>query len=245
MMPRAAIPLFVLALSAVLTLTGVRAADRHSPVLVELFTSQGCSDCPPADQILTDLSRRSDVVALTFPITYWDMLGWSDTLASMSNTQRQKAYADRMRRLANYTPQIIVGGADDVVGNKRERVFNAVARHAVQSDPDGVDLSVSYADGDLWIEVSELPPASTPATIWVMRILSRAEVSVESGENRGLTLVYTNVVRDIVEAETWDSGSKSVSMSLDLVPGEHDSIAVVVQREGLGPVLAVTLWAPN
>jgi hypothetical protein len=245
MMPRAAIPLFVLALSAVFTLDAGRAADRHSPVLVELFTSQGCSACPPADQILTDLSRRSDVIALTLPITYWDMLGWRDTLASMSNTQRQKAYADRMRRLANYTPQIIVGGADDVVGNKRERVFNAVARHAGQPDPGGVDLSLSYENGELQIEVSDLPSGSAPATIWVMRVLSRAEVPIGSGENRDMTLVYTNVVRDIVEAETWETGGKSVSMSMDLEPGEHDRIAVVVQRQGHGPVLTVALWSPN
>src|SRR5262245_31208495 len=100
--------------------TGVR------PVVVELFTSQGCSDCPSADQMVIELAKRKDVIALSFPITYWDMLGWKDTFASPPNTKRQQAYAKAMNRSGVYTPQMVVDGVVDVVGNQRERVLAAI-----------------------------------------------------------------------------------------------------------------------
>src|SRR5215510_11923105 len=101
------------------------------PVVVELFTSQGCSDCPAADRIVAELAKRNDVLALSLPITYWDMLGWKDTFATEANTYRQKSYAKTMHRSGIYTPQIVVDGKIDVVGNQRERVMAAIAhRHS-------------------------------------------------------------------------------------------------------------------
>ena len=100
------------------------------PVVIELFTSQGCSDCPAADRIVAELAKRKDVLALSLPITYWDMLGWKDTFATEANTYRQKSYAKTMNRSGIYTPQIIVDGKIDVVGNQRDRVMSAIAnRH--------------------------------------------------------------------------------------------------------------------
>jgi hypothetical protein len=245
----AALTISLLGISAALLWGGARAASGGQPVLVELFTSQGCSDCPPADQILSDLAGRSDVIALSFPITYWDMLGWRDTLASVSNTDRQKAYADAMRRPATYTPQIIVGGVDDVVGNKRERVFNAVAGHVAgrgsRVDPEAVSLVLSYDAGELVVRISGTVPSDLspdrPADLWVMRILSHAEVTVQGGENRDRHLVYTNIVRDITSAGSWSGGEATFSVPVALAQGEHDGIAVVLQHEGHGPVLAAGL----
>ena len=96
--------------------------DSPRPVVVELFTSQGCSDCPAADRILTELAKRTDVIALSLPITYWDMLGWKDTFATEANTQRQKSYARAMIHSGIYTPQMIIDGRFDVVGNQRDQV---------------------------------------------------------------------------------------------------------------------------
>ena len=245
----AALTVSLLGISAALVWSGAEAANRGQPVLVELFTSQGCSDCPPADQILSDLAGRSDVVALSFPITYWDMLGWRDTLASVSNTDRQKAYADAMRRPATYTPQVIVGGIDDVVGNKRERVFNAVAGHVADrgalTDAEAVALALSYDAGELVIRISGTPPIDLsperPAELWVMRILSRAEVAVQGGENRDRQLVYTNIVRDVTSAGSWSGDVAAFTVPVALAQGEHDGIAVVLQRDGHGPVLAAGL----
>jgi hypothetical protein len=120
---------------AVLAFDGsAAAAPVRRPVVVELFTSQGCSSCPPADELLGRLSARRDVLAISLPITYWDMLGWKDTLASEANTRRQKAYARSMGHGGIYTPQIIVDGVTDVVGSRDSEVEAAIARRAVEID---------------------------------------------------------------------------------------------------------------
>src|SRR5262249_41454917 len=121
-------------LAAVTLAVSARAVQPQAthPIVVELFTSQGCSDCPAADRIIVDLAKRKDVLALSFPITYWDMLGWKDTFATEANTNRQKSYAKTMNRSGVYTPQIIVDGQFDVVGNQRDRVFSALANRAAQ-----------------------------------------------------------------------------------------------------------------
>src|SRR6516164_1490225 len=103
-------------------------AGPSRPVVVELYTSQGCNTCPPADALLGHLAQRSDLIALSLPITYWDMLGWKDTLASDANTRRQKAYAQYMGRGGVYTPQIIVDGVSDVVGSREGDVDAAIAK---------------------------------------------------------------------------------------------------------------------
>ncbi len=164
-------------------------AEHRQPVLVELYTSQGCSDCPPADEILADLARRSDVVALSFPVTYWDMLGWKDTFASASNTDRQKAYAEALGRTGTYTPQMIVDGIEDVVGNKRYSVLSAVTRHyAPRREAEPISLDAAYNAQNLTIDISGLAPQSFSedggAIIWVMRVFSHASVAIEDGENK-------------------------------------------------------------
>jgi len=117
------------ALLAFLALLAGQAAVAQTlrPVVVELFTSQGCSSCPPADALLGKLATRKDLIAMSLPITYWDMLGWKDTLASEDNTRRQKAYAATMGRGGVYTPQIIVEGTADVVGSQSDAVLSAIA----------------------------------------------------------------------------------------------------------------------
>jgi hypothetical protein len=115
------------------------------PILVELYTSQGCSSCPPADQLLGKLAARPDVIAISLPITYWDMLGWKDTLASEANTRRQKAYAAAMGHGGVYTPQIIVDGDMDVVGSRAAEVDAAIAERQMVI-ANGIAVAVARAD---------------------------------------------------------------------------------------------------
>src|SRR5271166_2959138 len=117
---------------AVALCAALPAAAGQRPVLVELFTSQGCSSCPPADDLLGRLATRPDVIAITLPVTYWDMLGWKDTLASETNTRRQKSYAQAMGRGGVYTPQIIVDGVSDVVGSREGDVEAAIAKREAE-----------------------------------------------------------------------------------------------------------------
>jgi hypothetical protein len=246
----AAFSLAVLILPAAFGTAVAGDAMRSQPVLVELYTSQGCSDCPPADEILADLARRSDVVALSFPITYWDMLGWKDTLATQSNTDRQKAYAEALGRSGTYTPQIIVGGMEDVVGNKRHRVLSAVTRHyALRREAEPISFDVNYSAENLTIDISGAAPRSiadgSAATIWVMRVLGQASVAVEQGENKNRMLAYTNIVRDIREAGSWTGGDKTLTLPLTLEPSNHDAIAVVMQSGDFGQVFAVVLLKPG
>jgi hypothetical protein len=109
-----------------------RAGDAARPIVVELFTSQGCSSCPPADALIGRLARRGDVIAITLPVTYWDMLGWKDTLATDGNTKRQKAYAAAMGHGGVYTPQIVVDGVVDVVGSRANMVELAIMQRKAQ-----------------------------------------------------------------------------------------------------------------
>ena len=225
-------------------------AEPRQPVLIELYTSQGCSDCPPADQILVDLAHRPDVIALSFPITYWDMLGWKDTLASASNTHRQKAYAEMLGRTATYTPQMIVDGIEDVVGNKRHIVLSAVTRHyALRREAAPISFNAAYSAQNLTIDISGAAPEGvtdeSAAVIWVMRILGHAEVAVEGGENKDRMLAYTNVVRDIRQGGTWGGGEKTVHIPLILDASTHDGVAVIVQGRGHGQVFAAILLKPE
>ena len=221
----------------------VAPAPAQRPIVVELFTSQGCSDCPAADRLLTDLARRRDVIALSLPITYWDMLGWKDTFATDANTQRQKSYARSMSHSGIYTPQMIVDGRFDVVGNQRDRVMAALSARANDGlgEPT-VPLSVGTASGRLEIVIPAAKTKVRPmATIWVMRTLTQAVVNVGGGENRNHMLTYTNVVRDLQRAGEWTGEAMKIDLPLNLAKTKHDSIAVILQARDYGPVLGAAI----
>jgi hypothetical protein len=214
------------------------------PILVELFTSQGCSDCPAADRIVGELAKRKDVIALSLPITYWDMLGWKDTLATEANTNRQKSYAKAMHRRGIYTPQIIIDGQLDVVGNQRDRVLAAVANRALETAYDQpVNLTLGIASGRVEIAIPAVGRRKTRplATIWVMRTLSQATVSVQQGENRNRQLSYANVVRELHRAGEWTGDAMKLDLPLTLGKSKQDGIAVILQSQDYGQVLGAAL----
>jgi hypothetical protein len=218
----------ILTVAAVLPFAAVQAGGKR-PVVVELYTSQGCASCPPADALLGQLAARKDVIALSLPITYWDMLGWKDTLASEASTRRQKSYSQVMKRGGVYTPQMIVDGVSDVVGGRDALVNAAITARA--ADEETVPVAVSTTKQTLHISVGadDHADASTAATIWLFRVQPWAKVAVSAGENTGRTLTYTNVVRDVRAVGIWSGHGVTLDLPRDT---PQDEFAVVVQQGG-------------
>jgi len=215
------------------------------PVVIELFTSQGCSDCPAADRIVAELARRKDVLALSLPITYWDMLGWKDTFATEANTYRQKSYAKAMKRSGIYTPQIVVDGKIDVVGNQRDRIMAAIANRRSQIAAETpINLALGIASGRIEIEIPAVASRAKEkplATIWVMRTLSSATVDVHRGENRDHRLSYANLVRELHRAGEWTGEAMKIDLPITTGKSKHDGVAVVLQSRDYGQVLAAAM----
>ncbi|HEY8949813.1 MAG TPA: DUF1223 domain-containing protein [Rhizomicrobium sp.] len=216
------------------------AGNAKRPVVVELFTSQGCSSCPPADAILGQLAARKDVIAMSLPITYWDMLGWKDTLASDADTKRQKAYAQTMWRGGVYTPQIIVDGVTDVVGGRDAQVESTIAARA--SDQQSVSVSLSADKRAVHVGVGSADVKDANATIWLFRVLPQATVAITDGENKGHTYTYHNIVREIRALGMWKGQPFSLDLPRqELLGGSHDSIVVIVQQGGYGRILGAAM----
>ncbi|MBI1178990.1 MAG: DUF1223 domain-containing protein [Alphaproteobacteria bacterium] len=205
-------------------------AQAREPVVVELFTSQGCSSCPPANDYLAVLSERPNVIALSFGVTYWDDLGWKDTFASPQFTRRQRDYAPRLGNDSVYTPQMVVNGHIDVVGSKRRAVDAAI--EAAGRDPAGPSLTV----GDSRIAVGAGAAPEGGADLWLVRYDPRVvQVPVRRGENGGRTLPHKNVVHDLTRLARWTGQPLTVGLS---PPGDGMAWAVLLQGAHGGPILA-------
>ena len=218
-------------------------ADKAHPVVLELFTSQGCSSCPPADQVLGQFADKEDVVALSFHVDYWDYIGWKDTFASKQTTARQHRYAQAMAQRHVYTPQLVVGGQKHIVGSDLRAVQAAVsqARKSLVMSGNGSEyqpsVNVEGAGKGLKINVSSLP--GIPCEAWLFAVDRRHEVAVRRGENSGQKLVYSNVVRAVKLLGTWDGGDREFAVSGDgMTVGKPDGYVIIVQAKGQGPVLA-------
>jgi hypothetical protein len=206
------------------------AAMAESPkAVVELFTSQGCSSCPPADAFLSDLIDRGDVVALSLHVDYWDYLGWKDTLGHIDNTERQTAYAAARGDRQIYTPQIIINGSESFVGGDRAAVEQAVKQGSLP-----VPVSLAYRDEKLEIRVGPSPrPGAWHTTVRLAQFISSARIPITRGENTGATIVYRNIVRDIRPIGMWDGNQVAITLPAnEIMTGGADGCAVLVQEEG-------------
>ncbi len=179
---------------------GAGAAEARQPVVVELFTSQGCSSCVAADSLLGDIATRPGVLALTLAVDYWDYLGWSDTFARPEFTLRQRAYMQKLAIREVYTPQIVVDGASQAAGADRKKIEALIrqAQHAKTPAP-----PVWFGrHGKVAVGAARAPVGG--ADVWLVRYdPAKQEVSVKRGENRGQTLVQRNVVRQLVRLGSW------------------------------------------
>lgn len=198
--------------------------------VVELFTSQGCSSCPPANANLTRLAARPDVLALSFGVTYWDQLGWTDTFGSPVFTARQRAYQDGLNNDNVWTPQVVVDGRADVVGQNLAEIEGLIRRHRAFTGP-----TVVFRDGGVGFASGAAP--SRPADVWLVRYDPRVvDVPVRRGENGGRTLPHVDVVRELVRLGDWNG--QTVGYALPAPSREGLRTAVLVQAPGGGPILA-------
>ena len=221
--------------AAALALVGGQAvaADAAHPLVLELFQSQGCSSCPPAEANLNVLADVPDVIALNFAVTYWDKLGWKDTFARPEFTQRQIAYAHALRHTGNvFTPNVVVNGQADGVGADPEALRALIAAHNAR--PPGPSVT---GHGKV-VSISAAPSAGI-ADVWLVRFDPRIQrVPIKAGENGGRTLPQRNIVRDLVRLGDW----RGTAETLPLPAGDPTlKTAVLVQRAKGGPILAATL----
>jgi hypothetical protein len=204
------------------------------PIVVELFTSQGCSSCPRADVVLGELKARQDVLPLSFHVTYWDRLGWPDTFGLEASTARQRAYADLLDNGGLYTPQMVIGGRIDVVGSQRGRVREAIDLLTTRRAP-GPPIAIE----DDMLRLGGGP--ADEATIWLFGFDRQHEVRIGRGENRGRTIDYHNVVREVISLGRWSGEAMEIALPLPRLAADgRDGAAVVVQRPNTGEILAAS-----
>lgn len=207
------------------------------PVLIELFTSQGCSSCPPADRLAQRLDKEEGLVVISRPVTYWDYLGWKDSLALEENTQLQRDYARRGLLGYNgvYTPQSVVAGVHGEVGSRERAVRRMIARAAANRD---AAIRVR-GDSSKGFGIGLAGKTDGPAELVLMGVDAHAEIAIGRGENRGRRIAYTNVLKDERRLATWQGGAAShvINPSQLNIEGA-DRYAVVLRETGAGRVLA-------
>jgi len=222
--------------SLILLASSAGAASARSPVLVELFTAQGCGSCNDANAHIGKLAERPGVIALTYSVDYWDYLGWTDTFAKPEYAERQKAYVTRLKLREPYTPQVVVDGREEAQGLKTAEVDRLVrAAAAAPHDPPDIRFV-----GDRRVDVGSGRVAKGGGEVWLIRYDPRAvEVPVKAGDNRGETVVQRNVVREIRRLGSWRGKPQAYRL-----PGAADDglkTLVVVQAPKGGRVLGLAL----
>jgi hypothetical protein len=205
-------------------------AQPTRPVVVELFQSQGCSSCPPANADLNAIADRPDVLALSFGVTYWDQLGWKDTFAKPQFTARQWAYAKGFNRHNVATPELVIDGRKDILGADRQ-ALDAAVKSAARSQA----VSLSLVAGKVEIGAGAKPAKA--ADVWLVRYDPRTvQVSIRRGENGGKTLPHRNIVRELVRLGGWSGQAQSYTAPPPADPALKT--AILVQGAGGGPILA-------
>jgi hypothetical protein len=208
-----------------------RAADARHPAVVELFQSQGCSSCPPANANLIAAADRPDILALSFGVTYWDNLGWKDTFAKPQFTARQRDYAHGLRHSQVFTPQVVVNGRKDGVGADPAE-FRSLIR---DGDRGAAGPQLEIADGRA--RIGAAPAPVRPAEVWLARYDPRVlPVPIRRGENGGKTLPHRNVVRELVRLGTWNGQAEALALPAGGDPAWKQ--AVFIQLPQGGPILA-------
>ena len=242
--------LLSLALTAILAAGAAMGQDKGQgarpakPVVIELFTSQGCSSCPPADSLLSEMIRNNPkLIALTLPVDYWDYIGWKDTLASPAFTARQKAYAATRNDHQIYTPQAVVNGMTHVVGSDRDEIETA-SRSAFGKDGAlSVPLVANPDDNGLSVDLGAAPQGAPQAgTFWLFQIARERTVAIGRGENSGHRVTYANVVRHMRRIGDWTGQPTHYNIpGQDLTSADSDSFVLVLQagsENRPGPILA-------
>lgn len=207
---------------------GPAAAGEPVRAVVELYTSQGCASCPPADRLLAELAREPGIVALTLPVTYWDYLGWKDSLGQAAFSERQRAYASARSERQVFTPQAVINGREAVVGSDRAGIERGLARARTAG---GLPVAVHAEEhGERIVIGVEADPAGRTAEVWLVPVLRSRPVAIGRGENKGRVVVYANVVRGLHRVGPWSGQAARYDVPRDAArAGGADSYVVVLQ----------------
>jgi hypothetical protein len=227
------------AIAAALT-AGVSASAAEPRAVIELFTSQGCSSCPPADKVLGDLSRDPTLVALTLATDIWDYLGWKDTLAVAGHSKRQKAYSHARGDREVYTPQVVVNGAIQTLGSDPAAIERAITQSRRNAATLSQPLTLTIDNGRLTVAApavaapaanGEASKSDASAEVWLCPLSKAVEVAIGRGENTGHTITYHNVVRRWVKLGIWKGNAETWSIPIaDFKTEDVDAVAVVLQN---------------
>jgi hypothetical protein len=229
--------------------------SQPRPAVVELFTSEGCSSCPPAEAYVGELSRRGDVLALTFHVDYWDDLGWRDRFGLPGAVQRQRGYAQSLRLSSVYTPQVVIDGQADYVGSDRSAIGKALA-----AERRGAAIALSARDGEVVVNLrapdSPAPAPQTAGTVGaapqraapscdvlLISYLRTAMSPIGRGENAGRTIAEFNIVRSLQSLGRWDGQTQQYRSRLDSLPADATDVAVLVQSAGQAQIVGAATLA--
>jgi hypothetical protein len=233
---------YAVRMAALLGAAIIVASSARSPAfaqepraVIELFTSQNCSSCPPADRLMGELSHDPSLVVLSLPVDYWDYLGWKDTLALHGHTNRQRAYSRARGDRDVYTPQVVVNGIAQVLGSDKAAIERAIGETQRTSSPLTVPVTMTVADGKVTVKVAAAPDQTGDAEIWLCPVTASKSVAIGHGENSGHTLTYHDVVRRWIKLGVWNGKAETFTQALSDLPNANytlqdiDSLAVVVQ----------------
>lgn len=215
--------------------------DAVTPIraVIELFTSQGCSSCPPADALLKTYAERKDILALSLPIDYWDYLGWKDTFASPHNTERQRAYAKGFGIGPVYTPQAVINGMGQALGSSKKDIDEAIEQTATALDPRRVTVRFLREPNSIIIATSGVPDGTEvkEATIWLAVVQKSGSVPIKRGENSGKSLSYTNIVRQLTPVGLWNGKPMTIQLAQAAIMRPETEDLIVLIQETNGPII--------
>jgi hypothetical protein len=211
----------------------IRPAHADPRAVVELFTSQGCSSCPAADQIIGELARDPSVIALSMPIDYWDYLGWKDTLADPRFSARQKAYSHMRGDRDVYTPQVVVNGSAHVIGSDRAGIEDAITDTQRADKVMSVPVTMTLSGKQIHVSVAAgKTPTAAHGEVWICAVSRAIPIAIGRGENRGREVTYYNVVRNLLKVGDWNGSSGSWTVPLENLSRDGVDAAVVYVQDG-------------
>jgi hypothetical protein len=228
-------PVFALLPCALTAAWSAGAAPR--PAVVELYTSEGCSSCPPADALLGELKGQPHVLALAFHVDYWDQLGWADRFALSYAGERQSHYAQLLHLSSVFTPQIIIDGQHSFIGSDRGAILTAL-----QGERDGIAIRITREGDTLAIDLAQAP-AQTPADVLLLALVPEAQTAIGGGENGGRTLREFNIVRKTFALGSWNGAAARYTLSRALLPADATEAAVLIQQPGQRAILGAVSFA--
>ena len=230
MQARCVAPALLVAGFMIATAAAAQAGEPRA--VLELFTSQGCSSCPPADRLVGQFANDPSVVALSVPIDYWDYLGWRDTLANPAHSARQRAYARARGDGQVYTPQIVVNGSADALGSDQAAIERAIAQTDRKSGVMSLPVVIAVNNGTLNVSVSGADKAPAGAEVWLCPLAKAVPVAIGRGENRGHTITYHNVVRNWLKLGTLSATQSNWNVPIAQIKAEGIDAAAVMVQEG-------------